>query len=158
MKKRLKDQRGLTLVELLAVIVILGIIAAIAVPSIGGIIQKSKEDALKADAIAVLNAAKMHISSTNLTPDTSGGDTITMDDSILTDYLDNSQYFKNDGVDTSSAYKVEYSINAQTFKLTTTAGITAGKSTITFTSAELKDINNDKEKGTRTIPKPAKTS
>ncbi len=31
----LKNQKGLTLVELLAVIVILGIIAAIAVPSIG---------------------------------------------------------------------------------------------------------------------------
>ena len=34
--KRLKDQKGMTLVELLAVIVILGIIAAIAIPSIGG--------------------------------------------------------------------------------------------------------------------------
>lgn len=60
LKKRLKDQRGLTLVELLAVIVILGIIAAIAVPSIGNIIAKSKYDAAKADAIQVLNAAKMY--------------------------------------------------------------------------------------------------
>ena len=37
-----KNQKGLTLVELLAVIVILGVIAAIAVPSIGGIIANSK--------------------------------------------------------------------------------------------------------------------
>jgi type IV pilus assembly protein PilA len=37
-----KNQKGLTLVELLAVIVILGVIAAIAVPTIGGVISKSK--------------------------------------------------------------------------------------------------------------------
>lgn len=59
LKKRLKNQRGLTLVELLAVIVILGIIAEIAVPSIGGIIEKSKEDAAVADALQIINAAKL---------------------------------------------------------------------------------------------------
>ena len=42
MKERLKNQKGLTLIELLAVIVILGIIAAIAIPSIGNIIQNTK--------------------------------------------------------------------------------------------------------------------
>ncbi len=40
LKKLLKNQKGFTLVELLAVIVILGIIAAIAIPSIGNIIDK----------------------------------------------------------------------------------------------------------------------
>ena len=39
LQKRLNNEKGLTLVELLAVIVILGIIAAIAIPSIGNIIQ-----------------------------------------------------------------------------------------------------------------------
>ena len=42
MRERLTNQKGLTLIELLAVIVILGIIAAIAIPSIGNIIQNSK--------------------------------------------------------------------------------------------------------------------
>lgn len=41
----LKNQKGLTLVELLAVIVILGVISAIAVPAIGGIISSSKTNA-----------------------------------------------------------------------------------------------------------------
>lgn len=38
------EEKGFTLVELLAVIVILGIIAAIAVPAVFGIIEKSRED------------------------------------------------------------------------------------------------------------------
>ena len=42
LQKRLKNEKGLTLVELLAVIVILGVIAAIAVPSIGNIIENSR--------------------------------------------------------------------------------------------------------------------
>ncbi|OIJ18370.1 hypothetical protein BKP45_12400 [Anaerobacillus alkalidiazotrophicus] len=59
MRKLLKNQKGLTLIELLAVIVILGIIAAIAVPSIGGIISKTEDKAIVAEAIQIINAAKL---------------------------------------------------------------------------------------------------
>lgn len=55
----LKDQRGLMLVELLAVVVILGIIAAIAIPSVGNIIENSRKDAHIANAQMLANAARM---------------------------------------------------------------------------------------------------
>ena len=60
LQKRLGNEKGLTLVELLAVIVILGIIAAIAIPSIGGIIQGSREKAVIADAQNALSAASLY--------------------------------------------------------------------------------------------------
>lgn len=58
--KQLKDERGLTLVELLVVVVILGIIAAIAVVAIGGIIENSRKDAMVADAKQMVSAAKLY--------------------------------------------------------------------------------------------------
>ena len=49
------------MIELLAVVVILGIIAAIAVPSIGGLINNSKKDAHIANAQMMVSAAKMAV-------------------------------------------------------------------------------------------------
>ncbi|MFJ7730306.1 prepilin-type N-terminal cleavage/methylation domain-containing protein [Lysinibacillus sp. NPDC097231] len=58
-KKLVKNEKGLTLIELLAVIVILAIIAAIAVPAIGNIINKSKDRAILAEASNILAGAKI---------------------------------------------------------------------------------------------------
>ncbi|RWR11854.1 type II secretion system protein [Siminovitchia fortis] len=55
-----KDQRGLTLVELLAVVVILAIVAAIAFVMIGKVIENSKKDAVVADAQQMIAAAKLY--------------------------------------------------------------------------------------------------
>lgn len=60
LQKRLKNEKGLTLVELLAVVVILGIIAAIAIPTIGNIVENSREKAIIADAQNVLAAANLY--------------------------------------------------------------------------------------------------
>ncbi|AQX53598.1 type II secretion system protein [Priestia flexa] len=132
MKKFLKNEKGLTLIELLAVIVILGIIAAIAIPSIGGIIQKSREDAVKADALQILNSAKVYVSSNGVTE--TGGQTI--DEEKLAGYLDENETIKT--------FDVAY--DGATYKLTTGA-ITAGNITITFENATAQDIKAASDKG-----------
>ncbi|MGM0844076.1 MAG: type II secretion system protein [Bacillota bacterium] len=54
------NQKGLTLVELLAVIVILGVIGTIAALSIGQIIEKSKHQAFIANAHTIKDAASLY--------------------------------------------------------------------------------------------------
>jgi len=55
----LKNNKGVTLVELLIVIVILGIIAAIAIPAVGNIVDNAQRDAVIADAQNIRSAAQL---------------------------------------------------------------------------------------------------
>lgn len=54
-----KDEEGMSLVELLAVIVILSIVAAIGGVAISGVIQRSREDARVADIQVLFDAASL---------------------------------------------------------------------------------------------------
>jgi len=83
LKRIMKNQKGFTLVELLAVIVILGIIAAIAIPSIGHIISKTNDKATVSEAVQIIDAAKMYVASEGITSDA----TITKTE--LDPYVDN---------------------------------------------------------------------
>lgn len=134
MKRFLQNQKGLTLVELLAVIVILGIVAAIAVPTVGSIIQKSRVNAVKADAIQVINAAKLYVAEYGV-PATTLGITPNSDTTNeLADYVDN--------VTTLQSYQVTVGEGGTTFKITaTSASGAAGKYTVQFNNADVTAIN-----------------
>ena len=59
----IKNNKGVTLVELLIVIVVMGIIAAFAIPAVGTIISNTNDDAIVADAMAVENGARLYCAS-----------------------------------------------------------------------------------------------
>ncbi|MCA1038942.1 prepilin-type N-terminal cleavage/methylation domain-containing protein [Bacillus infantis] len=133
--QKLKNEKGLTLIELLAVIVILGIIAAIAIPSIGKIIENSKISAVKADAIQILNAAKIRYA------ENSSDKEISLED--LKGFLDEVPTFKDD----TDAEVVVTDEGAFQFTGTgTKSGIT-----VNFTSATVQMIDNA-PKSARDIP------
>ncbi len=56
----MKNNKGVTLVELLIVIVVMGIIAAFAVPSVQTIVSNTRKSAVYADALAVEQAADLY--------------------------------------------------------------------------------------------------
>ncbi|GAA0361916.1 hypothetical protein GCM10008932_13160 [Alkalibacterium iburiense] len=59
-KQIMKKEEGFTLVELLAVIVILGIIVAIAIPTIGNVIGTAEGNASEAEQELIKDAARLY--------------------------------------------------------------------------------------------------
>jgi len=105
MFKRLwKNEKGLTLVELLAVVVILGIIAAIAVPSIGSIIDNTKRDAHLANAQQLVSSAKLYIATENPSATDLSSTGITLKNLIDNGYLSD---IKDPSGTTGSTYNTE---------------------------------------------------
>lgn len=146
-KKLLKNQKGLTLIELLAVIVILAIVAAIAVPAIGNIIENSRYNAVKADAINALNAAHLYYT------DNPGGETNGEDgvgdttNSINITKLKKAKYLESGGKLEGTSVVSEITISSSNPKKISGTIKYSGDKQVIFKGAEISDINADNKKG-----------
>lgn len=128
LKKRTANQKGLTLIELLAVIVILAIIAAIAIPAIGNIISNSRDKAILSESLNIISGAKIAYmdGKCGIGPDYS------CSGEVLKDYVDGAELtgtnavtvtYNNSSKDWSITYpKFSEIATGSTFKLGDTTG------------------------------------
>lgn len=135
-RKKLQEQKGFTLIELLAVIVILGVLAAIAIPSITTIINNSKEDAIRADAKLILNAAKLYVTENGLPVDGSGNVIAITKSHLEPDYIDNVSSF-NDAA--ATAYTITQ--DSTTKELEISGKGVNGSADVTFTDQAISAID-----------------
>jgi type IV pilus assembly protein PilA len=71
--EKVKNQKGLTLIELLAIIVIIAVIGAIAVPAINNVVRSTERNAHRANAHMIVDAARKMIALNSFTKTGSDG-------------------------------------------------------------------------------------
>lgn len=105
LRKARKNQKGFTLVELMVVVVIIGILVAIAIPIYGVVTDNAKERANDANVRTIKGAAQMYASTqptplTDITKQTVYGNTHGLDDFLEPGLVD-------PRVDTDTGYQYE---------------------------------------------------
>lgn len=143
-QNKLKEQKGLTLIELLAVIVILAIVAAIAIPAIGNIIANSKVSALKADGQNMLASANLYFTEN---PVADGA-------SVDLEVIKAAGYIEDSGkITVDATKKLLGSVTYNVLGNTITAISEDGKTSVEFKAATNSDIDTAKATTTKVVIK-----
>ena len=103
MRKQLSNQRGVTLIELLAVIVILGILAAVAVPVVLNQIDDAETNANDMTKQIIIDAAQRYVINKSISSDTTIEVTTLIDEGYLKNNIDEDSSFYDDTVDYTKA-------------------------------------------------------
>lgn len=113
MKKSLakKSKKGFTLIELVVVIAILGILAAILIPIIGGFIQRANEAADQANARNLFNSVSLLVATEVVGSGTSGAYTA----GDLAPYIDLSGVTWSYVLDTTTGGVASATVNTATY-------------------------------------------
>lgn len=149
LQMKLKNEKGMTLIELLAVIVIIAIIAAIAIPAISGIIENSRVGAIKSDAQNVLSASELYFT------DNTNETDVTVQELFAAKFLDDMGSFESATAGTANpvtVYKKGATVSSAVMDATSISGMgSTGKVSITFTTAnraEIEAVANSSATGT----------
>ena len=109
MKAMHKNEKGFTLVELMVVVVIIGILVAIALPLYGGIQQRARDNAHDANVRTLQGAAAMHISEHGYEDNTT-----VWSEAAHTEFMD---VWPTDPYEDEDTYKVNWGENVYTVVL-----------------------------------------
>ena len=87
MRNLLRNNKGVTLIEILAVIVILGVVAAVAVPTIGNLIEDRREKAALSEWTSLQEGASLFVLDDDVDNDNNGE--FSLEELINSGYLEN---------------------------------------------------------------------
>lgn len=115
------NNKGVTLIELLIVIIVIGIIAGFAIPAVTNVIEETEKQAVLQDALALEGSARTYCA-TNACPD---GTTLTWADltgaNVAPAVFSSADYEETDGDATLGGPLLTYDATARTWTVILTA-------------------------------------